>query len=589
MTDVTWNPAGDDDTSFGPLTAHNVLGGRTAADAHPATAVSYDHTVSGLAGDTVQEAIDELATSGGAVASVNGQTGVVVLDAGDVGAVPTTRTVNGNALSTDVTLDATDVGAVPTARTITAGTGLTGGGDLSADRTLTVTYGTTAGTAAAGDDARLSDARTPTAHEASHHHDGSDPLDAGDVGAVPVESVGLLPGETNRGTWDVAATYAVGDVVFETGSDMYAATAPSTGDQPSLTPGSWDVLDPTGRHVRLGPGATSGDYGTAVGPSATSGDYGTAVGLGATSGDFGTAVGLGATSGDYGTAVGPGATAGDYEVNVANTYRATLDPGDPATPLTATIATGFVDLPETAVATNPAADHQRLIARTDGLYVRDQTGTEVGPLGAGGAVEPGMVPPVSPSAYDQEYWDMADGSPVVGTWHNQGTSTAAISDGRLLMTCQAAASGYNQRALLTTLPSFTSVSTRITVGGELTNHSNAGLVLYNSGTGRLLQWLVHLHGPGKDLELHRANSFTSFDSTTTTTGVPVGVGHVYLKLTSDGVNLHRWVSDDGDRWIMVGSVTLASWIGSVTGAGVVVGQEHAGIAVTASFDFLRFT
>ncbi|MBK6858663.1 MAG: hypothetical protein IPG97_19490 [Microthrixaceae bacterium] len=95
--------------------------------------------------------------------------------------------------------------------------------------------------------------------------------------------------------------------------------------------------------------------------------------------------------------------------------------------------------------------------------------------------------------------------------------------------------------------------------------------------------------PGKDLELHRANSFTSFDSATPTTGVPAGVGHVYLKLTNDGVNLRRWVSDDGDRWIMVGSVTLASWIGSVTGAGVVVGQEHAGIAVTASFDFLRFT
>ena len=375
MTDVTWNPAGDDDTSFGPLTAHNVLGGRTAADAHPATAVSYDHTVSGLAGDTVQEAIDELATSGGAVASVNGQTGVVVLDAGDVGAVPTTRTVNGNALSTDVTLDATDVGAVPTARTITAGTGLTGGGDLSADRTLTVTYGTTAGTAAAGDDARLSDARTPTAHEASHHHDGSDPLDAGDVGAVPVESVGLLPGETNRGTWDVAATYAVGDVVFETGSDMYAATAPSTGDQPSLTPGSWDVLDPTGRHVRLGPGATSGDYGTAVGPSATSGDYGTAVGLGATSGDFGLSVGSFATS-------------GDYEVNVANIYTGTLDPGDPTVATGATIATGHVDLPETADATNPPADHQRLVARTDGIYVRDQTGTEVGPLGRHGLTVP---------------------------------------------------------------------------------------------------------------------------------------------------------------------------------------------------------
>ena len=356
MTDLVWTPASDDDPEFTITTAslHSVLAGRSAAGAHPATALTYDPTVSGLTGDTVQEAIDEL-----------------------------------------------EAGKVPTARTITAGTGLTGGGDLSANRTLTVAYGTGAGTSAQGNDSRLSDARTPTAHEASHHHDGSDPLDAGDVGAVPVESVGLLPGETNRGTWDVAATYAVGDVVFETGSDMYAATAPSTGDQPSLTPGSWDVLDPTGRHVRLGPGATSGDYGTAVGPSATSGDYGTAVGpsatsgdygtavgLGATSGDFGTAVGLGATSGDYGTAVGPGATAGDYEVNVANTYRATLDPGDPATPLTATIATGFVDLPETAVATNPAADHQRLIARTDGLYVRDQTGTEVGPLGRHGLTVP---------------------------------------------------------------------------------------------------------------------------------------------------------------------------------------------------------
>jgi hypothetical protein len=48
-----------------------------------------------------------------AVSSVNGQTGTVVLTASSVGAVPTTRT-------------------------ITAGTGLTGGGDLSADRTFAI-------------------------------------------------------------------------------------------------------------------------------------------------------------------------------------------------------------------------------------------------------------------------------------------------------------------------------------------------------------------------------------------------------------------------------------------------------------------
>ena len=48
--------------------------------------------------------------------------------------------------------------------TMTAGTGLTGGGDLSANRTFAVAYGTTSGTACQGNDSRLSDARTPTAH-----------------------------------------------------------------------------------------------------------------------------------------------------------------------------------------------------------------------------------------------------------------------------------------------------------------------------------------------------------------------------------------------------------------------------------------
>jgi len=58
-----------------------------------------------------------------------------------------------------------------------AGTGLTGGGTLAADRTFNVAYGTAAGTACEGDDARLSDARTPTAHT----HAPSDIQQAGAV------------------------------------------------------------------------------------------------------------------------------------------------------------------------------------------------------------------------------------------------------------------------------------------------------------------------------------------------------------------------------------------------------------------------
>lgn len=52
-----------------------------------------------------------------------------------------------------------EIGAVPTTRTLTAGTAMTGGGDLSADRTFNVNLGTTAGTAAAGDDSRITGAQ----------------------------------------------------------------------------------------------------------------------------------------------------------------------------------------------------------------------------------------------------------------------------------------------------------------------------------------------------------------------------------------------------------------------------------------------
>ena len=51
---------------------------------------------------------------------------------------------------------------VPTSRSVLAGTGLTGGGTLAADRTLVVDFGTGSGKVVQGDDSRLSDSRAPT-------------------------------------------------------------------------------------------------------------------------------------------------------------------------------------------------------------------------------------------------------------------------------------------------------------------------------------------------------------------------------------------------------------------------------------------
>lgn len=119
------------------------------------------------------------------VSSVAGRTGDVVLSKDDVGLGQVDNTADADkpvstavaaALATKA--DATHSHSVSqvtglqtaldakaaAARTITAGTGLTGGGDLSQDRTLEVVYGSTAGTSCQGNDPRLSDARTPTPH-----------------------------------------------------------------------------------------------------------------------------------------------------------------------------------------------------------------------------------------------------------------------------------------------------------------------------------------------------------------------------------------------------------------------------------------
>jgi hypothetical protein len=65
---------------------------------------------------------------------------------------------------------------LPNATTSTLGGVIVGAGLGVSSGTVSVTYGTTAGTACEGNDARLSDARTPISHAASHQTGGADAI-----------------------------------------------------------------------------------------------------------------------------------------------------------------------------------------------------------------------------------------------------------------------------------------------------------------------------------------------------------------------------------------------------------------------------
>ena len=112
---------------------------------------------------------------------------------------------------------------VTSARQVIAGTGLTGGGTLAADRTLAVAYGSSAGTAAQGNDSRLSDTRTPT--------DGTvttAKIDAGGIAKTAVTGTAITAADTGT----VTDTMLAGSITPSkvTGTAVVASLVDAKGD-----------------------------------------------------------------------------------------------------------------------------------------------------------------------------------------------------------------------------------------------------------------------------------------------------------------------------------------------------------------------
>lgn len=208
--------AGNDPRLSNPRTptAHAASHAAGGSDALTLTAAQLSDLT-----ETVQDIVGALIVAGsGVTVSYNDAAGTFTINSTASGGTTdpeVVRDVIGAAMvaGAGIQLTVNDAGdtitvastAVLPTRQIIAGTGLTGGGDLSADRTLAVTYGTTAGTAAQGNDPRLSDSRAPTAHASTHGSDGSDPISV----AASQVSDSTITGRAVLTAADAAAARAV--------------------------------------------------------------------------------------------------------------------------------------------------------------------------------------------------------------------------------------------------------------------------------------------------------------------------------------------------------------------------------------------
>jgi hypothetical protein len=107
------------------------------------------------------------------------------------------------------------------ATTISAGTGLTGGGDLSANRTLTVAYGTTAGTAAQGNDSRITGAEQTVNKAAANGYaslDGSTKVPIAQVPTGTTSSTVALGNHTHTLTFSLTSFFKTGTLATTTGT-----------------------------------------------------------------------------------------------------------------------------------------------------------------------------------------------------------------------------------------------------------------------------------------------------------------------------------------------------------------------------------
>ena len=215
--------------------------------------------------------------------------------------------------------------------------------------------------------------------------------------------------------------------------------------------------------------------------------------------------------------------------------------------------------------------------------------------------------PSSPTAWDDEF-EFGSTLDTTGarrsganawSWLNQSTATASVGQGALTVTAPAL-SGDNWRIVMQTVPASGAWKFRAKLGSTAAisaqNFENSGLILYNSGNGKLVTFGPAYNSGGSQAAIY-AYRFPSVSGSGTNVfaGAPSNVNFalpMYLEVDWDGsANLTFWYSMNGYDGMMqkLYSETLASYLGALTHIGLGVESNNASQAAVLYCDWFRRT
>jgi hypothetical protein len=167
-------------------------------------------------------------------------------------------------------------------------------------------------------------------------------------------------------------------------------------------------------------------------------------------------------------------------------------------------------------------------------------------------------PPVTPHALDDEF--PGTSLNVKWAWRNQGGATAAVRNGRLVLTAPAN-SGNQLRIIEQTAPGGNyRLRSKTRMGSVFQNNVMHGLAVQRSG--KVITFSLDVLATAVQLSVNKWTAVGTFSSTPNSCPAEmVQGGDLYLEVEYDGTNLYFRYSPDAENWGQLFSESAATFLG----------------------------